>query len=209
VQSFVAGVVLGCGFWLIGLPYPVLLGVVGALAWFIPWVGMLFAVTAVGVLSLPTLVLMAEPEAAIRFVAAAAYTLFVLVLLELVIEPRLFNRRRYNSLLIAIVVVSLAQLIGILGLVLGPPMAAAIQILFGRLLRRHAMAIVAEGTTPASFTERISRVQARIARLETPAPELNNLAERLATLIDEAEHLAPAPAQPAEAVAAAAAGRTQ
>jgi predicted PurR-regulated permease PerM len=195
VQSAVAGVVLGIGFWLIGLPYPVVLGLVGAFAWFIPWVGMMVAVIAVGVLSLPTLVLMSEPTAAIRFVAAASYTLIVLLLLELVIEPRLFNRRRYNSLLIAVVVIGLAQIVGVLGLILGPPLAAAIQILFSRLLRRRAMAIVAEGTTPASFTKRIAALQTRIATLPQPSPELNNLAGRLATLIEEAEELAPMSAE--------------
>ena len=193
VQSLVAGVLLGLGFWLIGLPYPILLGIVGALAWFVPWVGMLLSVTSIGVLSLPTLVLRPEPAAALIFVGGAAYTMFVLMFLELYVEPRLFNRRRYNSLLIVVVVLSLAEMVGVLGVVLGPPLAAAIQILLGHLLRRRATATVADGPGPErSLALRAAEVRTRIDLLTTSPPELLSLSERLNKLLAEAENLGPA-----------------
>lgn len=191
-QSAAAGVLLGVGFALMGLPYPVLLATVGALAWFVPWVGMPIAVLSVGFLSLPTLALAREPAAAITFVMAAAYTLLVLSMLEIFVEPRLFNRRRYNSLLIVVVVISLAEMIGVAGIVLGPPLAAALQIFLAHLFRRRAAAVVSEGIHPeTSLRERVAQLGARLDRVENPAPELVSLAERVSRLVDEAENLAP------------------
>ena len=46
-------------------------------------------------------------------------------------EPRLFNRRRYNSLFIVLAVIALAETFGILGLLLGPMVAVAIQATAG------------------------------------------------------------------------------
>lgn len=193
LQSLAAGLLLGIGFAWMGLPYPILLGIVGAIAWFVPWVGMLVSVTTVGVLSLPTLVLQEEPAAAITLAGGAAYTMFVLLLLEIYVEPRLFDRRRYNSLLIVVVVIGLAQMAGLLGVVLGPPLAAAIQILLGHLLRRRALATVSDGAEPAlSVAKRAAEIRARIERLNPPSPELLSLSERLHQLITAAEQLGPA-----------------
>jgi hypothetical protein len=167
-----------------------LLATVGALAWFVPWVGMLIAVLAVGLMSLPTLVQVREPTAAITFIAGAVYTLVVLSVLEMYVEPRLFNRRRYNSLLIAVVVIGMAEIIGVAGIILGPPLAAALQILLSHVTRRRATGVVSEGARPnESLKLRAEKVEARIAHLENPAPELVNLAERMTKLVDEAEQL--------------------
>src|SRR6185369_9351425 len=39
IQSFLAGFLLTIGYWMLGCPYPALLGVFGAIAWLIPLVG--------------------------------------------------------------------------------------------------------------------------------------------------------------------------
>ncbi len=39
LQSLLAGLLLGVGYRLIGQPYPVLLALIGAVAWLVPWVG--------------------------------------------------------------------------------------------------------------------------------------------------------------------------
>jgi predicted PurR-regulated permease PerM len=44
VQSLLAGLILGLGYWLLGSPYPALLALIGALAWLIPVVGAPLAV---------------------------------------------------------------------------------------------------------------------------------------------------------------------
>jgi hypothetical protein len=53
--------------------------------------------------------------------------------LTFIIEPRFFPRYKYSSLLIVLFVVALAETIGFIGVVLAPPLAVAVQILFQHL----------------------------------------------------------------------------
>ena len=125
-QSLLAAAVLGTGFYLLGLDYPALLGLIAALAWMVPWLGAVIALTALALAELPALVL-DWPGSPYAVAAAAALTVLVFTLLESAVEPRLFNRRRYNSLFIVLAVIALAESFGILGLLLGPMAAVAIQ----------------------------------------------------------------------------------
>jgi hypothetical protein len=84
LQSFLAGWMLGVGYWMLGLPYPVMLAVFGALAWMIPWIGGLIALAAVVVLG--------WSAGAGPIVLASAYTVAVFVFLEKLVEPRLLDR---------------------------------------------------------------------------------------------------------------------
>ena len=56
-QSLLAGVVLGAGYYLLGLDYPALLAVVVALSWLLPWLGAIIALLAVALAELPALFL--------------------------------------------------------------------------------------------------------------------------------------------------------
>jgi predicted PurR-regulated permease PerM len=120
VQSVLAALLLWLGYWSMGLPYPALLAVAGALAWLIPWLGAVLAV-------IPPLIvgLAISPDLA---ALAAIYTLMVLFVMEVVVEPRFFPRPQYSSLLLVLVVISLAITFGLVGVLLAPPLAAAIQI---------------------------------------------------------------------------------
>ena len=64
--------------------------------------------------------------------AAALYTLLVLMLLEWLVEPRLFRRKRYNPILLVLVAVGMVDWLGFLGLLIAPPVAATVQILGGQ-----------------------------------------------------------------------------
>ena len=55
------------------------------------------------------------------------------VLLKEVIEPRVFHRHKYSSLLIVLFVIGLAESFGFIGVILAPPLAVAMQILFRQL----------------------------------------------------------------------------
>src|SRR5512134_3016951 len=72
---------------------------------------------------------------------AAAFTIGVLCFLEFVVEPRLFNRRRFSSLLVVIVVLVLVDEYGLIGILLAPPVAAALQIFAGQLLRSTTLSM--------------------------------------------------------------------
>lgn len=184
VQSLVAGGLLWLGFRILGQPYPALLAVAGGIAWLIPWVGVVLAVAGVLLISLPQLV---AGDLLIPLLASG-YTLGVLLAMETWIEPWLFHRRRYNSLLVAIVILCLADAFGVIGLLLGPPLAAALQLVSEQLLRERprqpqATTIGSGDTLP----ERLTKLELILARIEDPGPEIVNLMQRLRKLIAEAE----------------------
>jgi len=85
IQSLLAGLVLGLGYWLIGSPYPALLALAGALACFIPVVGAALVVIPVLLVGLLTSVPIS--------LFTALYALVVLIALGVWVKPRLFNRR--------------------------------------------------------------------------------------------------------------------
>ena len=180
IQTVLAVILLGIGYQVLGLQYPVALALIGAIGWLIPWVGVLLAVIPavwVGLSISPALGLL-----------AAALTIGVLSFLEFVVEPRLFNRRRFSSLLVVIVVLVLVDEYGLIGILLAPPLAAAIQILAGQLMRPTPTA----KTTPA---QPISALQAHLESVQSvlasqtvpPGPELGNLVDRLTQLIARAD----------------------
>lgn len=187
VQSIAASLLLWLGYRVMHQPYPVLLAVSGALAWLIPWVGVLLAVGLLLFFSAPTLLIDA-PSALVGLLPAVGYTAFVLLVLELYVEPRFFDRRRYNALITAIIIFGMADIAGVMGLVLGAPVATALQIA-GRQWMRWWLSLAAEAPTEASFRERLATVRAALARRKRPAPELANLVDRLSTLVDDAETL--------------------
>ncbi len=180
-QSLLAGFLLGLGFWPLGLEYPILLALIGALAWLIPFAGVLLALVPVAIVGL-----LNGPGIAIL---AAAYTLFVFVVLEKVIEPQLFNRRRFSGLLLLLVVMACIVLFGFPGLILGPPLSVAIQIFFGHVFYQQ-FKVVPQKVTPelAELKQRLNDMQAAIARAEKePSPVVVNMVERLTHLVEKAE----------------------
>ncbi len=124
-----------------GIRYPIFLAVWGAAARLIPWFGALIA-------ALPTIFLGIGISLPIG-VLATIYTIAIFLALELVIEPRFFPRYKYSSLLIVLFVIALAEIFGLTGVVLAPPLAVAVQILF-----RHLYPMVA----PSSSSERSAQV---------------------------------------------------
>lgn len=125
LQSALAGLLLWLGFSALGIRYPTLLALWGAVVRLIPWFGALIAV-------LPALFIGINVSSTVGLLATF-YTIIVLLALNFVIEPRLFPRNRYSSLLIVLIVIALAETFGFIGVVLAPPLAVAIQILLRHL----------------------------------------------------------------------------
>jgi predicted PurR-regulated permease PerM len=190
IQSLVAGVLLGLGYYFMGLQYPALLALTGALLWLIPWLGAVLAVILPLISGLTVSVALG--------VFAGVYTLGVLILLELVVEPRMFDRRRYSSLLTVVTMVILADVYGLFGVLIAPPLAAAIQILFRNLSRTEA----SEQLTTS--VAQITRLRERLEQFEIwvknqpspPAPEVTNLVERLEELVCDTEDYLQAKKEP-------------
>jgi putative permease len=185
IQSVLAIILLGLGYRVLGLNYPIALALIGAIGWLIPWVGVLLAVIPavwVGLSISPVLGLL-----------AAALTIGVLGFLEFVVEPRLFNRGRYSSLLVVIVLLVLADEYGFIGILIAPPVAAAIQIFAGQLIRSTTLSMATSPTPPIDLAQPIGVLQARLTSIQTrlaaqteSSPELINLVDRLTKLIEQA-----------------------
>lgn len=179
VQSLLAGFLLWIGYVVIGLQYPTLLALLGAIAWLIPILGTILVFVPVVILGLTGGFLWG--------LIAGAYTLLVFGIMEYVIEPRLFARRRFSSLLLVLVMVAFIDMIGLFGLIIAPPVAVSIQIFFSWLIQRRVPQMA--GKTIPELVE----LQNRVAALETQlngdqsaSPTVTSMVDRLKKLLDEA-----------------------
>jgi putative permease len=187
LQSLISGILLGIGFYLIGLPYPVLLAVFGALAWLVPWVGALLAIIPILFVGLTTgLPLM---------LAAVMYTLFVLGAMELYIEPRIFHHRKYSPWLTLLLIMALGDAMGLIGLLLAPPIAAIIQMI-GRRIQQDPSPLLAPPTEIESaraialLDDRVGSVRDMIHKMEEkPSIQTENMLERLDSLVQKANEI--------------------
>jgi putative permease len=178
-QALIATFLLGVGYWLLGLSYPLTLALVGGLAWLIPIIGFAIIVIPVWLVGMSSGWLVAT--------TAVLYTLAILLLLERVIEPRLFRRRRYSTILVILTLVIMAQVLGIVGLIIAPTVAAALQILGTTLLAIRE----GRGHTPieiAVLEERLHHIRDNyIQQDRSIPPEIENMISRLQRLIEQAQ----------------------
>ncbi len=178
IQSLLAGLLLGLGYWLLGSPYPALLALAGALACLIPVVGVAIALIpplSVGLLTSVQLSLF-----------TGLYALVALIALELWVKPRLSSRRWHSPLLTIALLIALADAFGIVGIIVAPPISVVCQILWHRLVSdRPASGAAAQ---VSDLVERQEKVRTIIAGMdEPPPPVVASTMERLAQLIAEAE----------------------
>ena len=92
-----------------------------------------------------------------------------------------------------IVLLVLADEYGLVGILVAPPLAAAIQIFAGQLLRSTTLSLATPAAHPIDLAQplsvlqaRLTSVQARLAAQPESAPELSNLVDRLTQLIEQA-----------------------
>jgi putative permease len=191
IQSLLAGLLLGLGYWLLGAPYPVLLALAGALASLIPMVGVALAVIPVLLVGLLTSVQLS--------LFTALYALVILIALGVWVRPHLFKRRWDNPILTIVLLIALADAFGLVGIIVAPPLSAVCQVLW-RLLVSHRLASGA-ATQVSDLKERKERVWANIRAMDgPPVPLVTSSMERLTQLIEKAEPILQAalPAEPSK-----------
>jgi predicted PurR-regulated permease PerM len=191
IQSLLAGLLLGLGYWLLGSPYPALLALAGALACLIPVVGVTLAVIPVLLIGLLTSVQLS--------LFTALYALIVLIALGVWVRPRLFNRRWDNPILTVVLLIALADAFGLLGIIVAPPLSAVCQILWNLLVSNRLASGAA--TQVSDLKERQARLRAAIGEMdELPPPLVISSMERLTHLIEKAEPIlgAALPAEPSQ-----------
>jgi hypothetical protein len=97
----------------------------------------------------------------------------------------MFDRRRYNSLFIVLAVIALAETFGILGLLLGPMLAVAIQATLEHL-ERERLAVRSPATDMAALDARVAELRASAVSDEDVSREWLSIIDRLAALIARA-----------------------
>jgi predicted PurR-regulated permease PerM len=154
-----------------------LLGLWGAIFRLVPWFGAVIAVLPalfVGLSSSPLLGLL-----------ALLYAAGIMLTLQLVIEPRFFPRYKYSSLLIVLFVIALAQAFGFIGVILAPPLAVAVQILFRHLYPLATPTFSTETAEQvAGIKERLSQLKRRIQ--DPRQRQIFRLINRLDRLVNRA-----------------------
>ena len=114
-------------------------------------------------------------------ILATLYTVGILLTLKLVIEPRFFPRYKYSSLFIVLFVIALAETFGFIGVVLAPPLAVAVQILFQHLYPLPEL-------TASQVSEEVADIRTRLLELRRRVQssrrrESIRLVERLQRLV--------------------------
>lgn len=184
IQSLVAALLLLLIYWLVGIQFPLILAGLAAVAWLIPLVGAVLAV-------LPVLAIGLLNGTLGFSMVAALCTLAILSGLEMVVEPRLFNRRRYNSTTMVLLMLVFVEDFGLLGLIMAPPITAALQIFFNHLLENVAVAPAKKPTGEITLLQK--RLEVMMADQTQTGndlpPEVVSLGERLTKLLDEADGL--------------------
>ena len=178
IQSLLAGLLLGLGYWLLGSPYPVLLALAGALASLIPMVGAPLAIITALVVGLLTSVQLS--------LFTTLYALVILIAMLVWIKPWLFHRRWDNPILTIILLIALADAFGLIGIIIAPPFSVVCQILWSRLVSRRAVSGAAAQIS--DLKERQARVWETIRAMDGPPLALiTSSMERLTHLIEKAE----------------------
>lgn len=178
VQSLLAGLLLGLGYWALGSPYPTLLALSGAIMLLIPVAGATLAVIPPLLLGLLTGVPLS--------LFTAVYTLVVVAALKWLVEPRLSYPRRANSVLTLVFLIALADAYGLFGIILAPPLSAVCQILWNRMISHRTTSGAA--VQISDLKERQAQLWATIKTMdEPPPPWVVNSMTRLTHLIEQAE----------------------
>jgi predicted PurR-regulated permease PerM len=182
IQMLLAGLLLGAGYSVMGLTYPLLGALLGAVAWLIPMVGFLLIAALSFLLGIIT------SGSGIMALVALGYSVLVMLFLEFVIEPRLFQRHRYSGLLIIFIMILLVQAYGFAGFIIAPPLAVALQVFGSRLVR-----VIQR---PQSITVQIEGLEERVSELqvtrntddeEGPRKEIESLIRRLEGLVERSK----------------------
>lgn len=181
VQSLLAGSLLGLGYWLMGLYYPVLLAILAAVAWLIPLAGVVLIAVPVFIVGLNISLPLA--------LGALLYTIVIILFLEIAVEPRLFDRRRYSTFLMLLTMIGLVDTFGFVGFIIAPPLAAALQLLIGQIFRYTIQPV----STAVHLTQLEKRYQEITHLFQDDSaeshPEIGSMLTRLEGLLQKAKQL--------------------
>ena len=187
VQAALAVVILGVSYRLIGIDYPILTALLAGFAWLIPLAGFVFAA------GFSFLAGMGSDSGLQVAIMALVITAAVLAFLEFVVEPRFFKRDKFSGLLLVLVVLLMVEAYGLVGFVIAPPLAVALQILgshFIQYSQRPPRATLQIATLEERLNVAYATYNGQQALGETPAPEIGSLLGRLENLVEQTRRVA-------------------
>jgi putative permease len=180
IQAILAAVLLFILYSILQLRYPTLVAILGGFAWLIPWVGAVLAIIPAFLVGLQSGMNVA--------ILASLLTMGVLLFMEIVVEKRFFERRQYSSVLLLVVIIAMADAYGLVGVLISPPLAAAIQILMSRLLIKPSVQPEADPEVQLEkLGNKLEGVKTQVSSDGPPPPRISNLLVRLEKLIEQSK----------------------
>jgi predicted PurR-regulated permease PerM len=127
VEAVLVAVLNSMALWILGIPYAILLGVIGALLNVIPYIGGVVAV------ALPMLLAMAVKEPVNAVYVLIAYLIVQFIDNNLFVPKIVASKVKINALVSIIVVLVGNELWGVPGMFLSIPLTAIIKVIFDRI----------------------------------------------------------------------------
>lgn len=187
IESLAAGTILGIALYASGFPYPAAVALVFAALLLIPWLGLPLGVAVLWGASYANFLDVTPTAALLRGVFASGFALLLLAVLKTFVEPRLLDKKRFNSLLVFAITISMIYTLGGIAIILGPPVAVALEILCGHFLNRSE--IFGDSEKSLASALRNSRERAIAWRQHDGAtPIFLDIAGRWSDLATEAEN---------------------
>lgn len=175
MRALLTAALLWLGYRALGAPHPTLTALLGALIALVPWVGPVLALVA----PLVEGVVMGLP----RGWAVVAYSIVVLGGVRIVLRREPLRGQRTSSILIALAVIVLAHSYGLLGAILAPPLAVAVQILFSQLTQPSTAPSGLALERLLSIERRWELLRPQLGEQEQLPPAIASMAGRLDALL--------------------------
>lgn len=177
VQTILVGAALTALYALVGVPYPFALALFVSLAWLIPIVGGVVAVLLAALVGW-----FAGWQVAIFAIAA---TVAVLAISEHVVQPRVGGSgAQLSGTLTVILMLVLGDLLGVVGLIIAPPVALTVQLLLGAFFDRTPASSEPGTVRAETLTAQLQALRARTLESGAPLPKaVMDLVARLETLV--------------------------
>ena len=190
IQSLAAAAILMAAFHALGFPYATTLAVIGALAWLVPWLGPAVAVIVVWLATGLNWIDVTPLAAVIRGVVGSLLMLATYFGVRLLVGRRLANGRSYSSLVNLVLILALVEMMGAVGLLLGAPLAVAMQVIGRRSLWPTSTPPTEPDPDVDSLKARLDKASRELASEEDGgSAEIQSLADRLGRLLEESREL--------------------
>ncbi|MBI3947517.1 MAG: AI-2E family transporter [Armatimonadetes bacterium] len=163
ILCIVAGITVGCGLWLLGVPYPLVLGVLAGITRAVPIIG-----PVLGAIPITLLALTVSMEVGISVLVF--FSALHLVESKVLLPQLVGHRIKLHPAIVLIVLLVGAEFFGLLGMLLAAPMAAIGRMLLNLYVvepemrkRREAAAGAQSGRAPALAADPVDEALRKVS----------------------------------------------